>query len=133
MPLVCTQKLEENIFSTHRLNLWNGKFIIGSLYDFISSPKFSVLVSQASCLIIMQLTSVLPGMKYLMERIVDTDILSQCSWHEQWQLEWSCVSNDLDSLCSLMSMFLRNLKESSSSLLHGQLYGLTLSPIPDSC
>ena len=48
---------------------------MGFLYEFTPSQKFSVLVSQASCLILGQLTPVLPGMKYLMEGIVD-NILS---------------------------------------------------------
>ena len=59
--------------STPRLNSWNGKFLIGSLYEFTSSQKFSVLVSQDSCLI---MRLVFPMMKYLMKGIVDTDILS---------------------------------------------------------
>ena len=43
----------------------------------MSSQKLSVLlVSQASSLIMGHLTPVLPGMKHLMERIGDTDILS---------------------------------------------------------
>ena len=66
----------QNIFSTPRLKSWNGKFSHGSLCEFTSSQKFTVLVSQASCLIMGQITPVLPGMKHHMEGIVNTDIFS---------------------------------------------------------
>ena len=47
----------QNIFSTPRLNSWNGKFPIGSLYECTSSQKFSVPMSQASCLTLQHLSS----------------------------------------------------------------------------
>ena len=50
----------KNIFSTPRLNNWNGKFPIGSLYEFTSRQKFFVLVSQASYLIIGQINYSFP-------------------------------------------------------------------------
>ena len=48
---------KQNIFSTPRWKSWNGRFPIASLYEFTSSQKFSVLVSQASCLIMARLNS----------------------------------------------------------------------------
>ena len=45
----------QNILSALTLNSWNKEFPIGSLYEGISSQKFSVLlVSQARCLIMGQ-------------------------------------------------------------------------------
>ena len=67
-------------FSTPRLNSWNGKFLVGSLYEFTSSQKLSVgSVGGGGGVvpILGRKTPVLPGIKYLMEGIVDTDILSQ--------------------------------------------------------
>ena len=59
-PLSAFKIGRQNIFSTPRLNSWNGEFPIGS-YKCTSSQKFSVLLmSQISCLIIRQLYSSSP-------------------------------------------------------------------------
>ena len=63
-------------------------------------------------------------MKYLKERIVDTDIPSlEHTLHEQWQLEWSCLGKDLISFCNLMNTFVKfeSILFQSHLLLHGQL------------
>ena len=51
----------QNIFNTPRQNNWNGKFLIGSLYEITSIEKFSELqVFQACCFIVWQLDDNFP-------------------------------------------------------------------------
>ena len=77
---------KQSIFSTPRLNSWNGKFPIGSLYEFTSSQKFSMLVSQASCLIMVQSNFSSPWYEISYGKDCGHRHSLQCSLHKQWQL-----------------------------------------------
>ena len=101
------------------MNNWSGKLLIPSMYECTSNQKFFVLlVSQASCLVMGQLNSSSSWDKISYGRDCRHKYsLSVCSFQEQWQLEWSNLGKEHDTFCSLMNMFLRNLKAFPSSLI----------------
>ena len=105
----------QNTFSTLRWNNWNKKFPIGSLYEFISNQKFSGVPGQLIDHGAVNFSSTWDEVSY--GRDCGHIFSLQCSLHEQWQLERNYCGKDLDSFCSLMNMFFKNLKAFSSSLL----------------
>ena len=122
------------------MNSWNGKFHIGSLYECTSNLIVSVLlVSQASSFIMVHLDSRSPWNETPYGKICGHQYsLSSpgVACKKRGQLEWSYFSKDLDSFCSLMNIFLRNLGHFlpvSSSSAWAVGYGPTLSEIPYSC